>query len=151
MIHTSVCSLDASGPAPAADNRRSATGMLDMADDKVIQIFRELIGDRANKLSDSHYPADINTRITAALTKDGEGSTAEQVLQRDGIGFHLVDWQHDAAFIVALVLFPERFSDEEIREGVDSFLVHVPAHILEAARLGGYQTENIFIEKPKDE
>ena len=72
----------------------------------------------------------------------------EQVLQRDGIGFHLVDWQNDAAFIVALVLFPERFTDEEIREGVDRLLVHVPAHVLEAARLGGYQTENIFMEKP---
>jgi hypothetical protein len=122
-----------------------------MADDKVIQIFRELVGDRANKLVASHYPADINSRITVALTEDGAGLTDDQVLQRDGIGFHLVDWQSDAAFIVALVLFPERFTNQEIREGVDSFLVHVPAHILEAARLGGYQTENIFIEKPKDE
>jgi hypothetical protein len=122
-----------------------------MVDDKVIQIFRELAGDRASKLDASHYPADINTRITTALTEADKGITAEQVLERDGIGFHLVDWQHEAAFIVALILFPERFTNEEIRKGVDSFLVHVPAHVLEAARLSGYQTENIFIEKPKDE
>lgn len=116
-----------------------------------MQIFRELVGERATKLDGSHYPADINTRITAALLEDGGYSSTEKVLQRDGIGFHLVDWQSDAAFIVALVLFPERFTDEEIRDGVDQLLVHVPAHVLEAARLGGYQTENIFIEKPKDE
>jgi len=122
-----------------------------MADDKTIQIFRELVGERANKLVGSHYPADINTRITAALSEDAEDSATEHAQQRDGIGFHLVDWQNDAAFIVALVLFPERFTDEEIREGVDRFLIHVPAHVLEAARLGGYQTENIFIEKPEDE
>lgn len=121
-----------------------------MSEDKAIQIFRELVGERANKLDGSHYPADINTRITTALIEDGGNFSTEQVQQRDGIGFHLVDWQNDAAFIVALVLFPERFTDQDIREGVDRFLVHVPAHVLEAARLGGYQTENIFIEKPKD-
>jgi len=120
-----------------------------MADDKVIQIFRELAGERANKLIGSHYPADINSRITAALTEDDDCSATERVLRRDKIGFHLVDWQHDAAFIVALVLFPERFTDDEIRHGVDRFLYHVPAHVLEAARLGGYPTENIFAEPDK--
>jgi hypothetical protein len=117
-----------------------------MADDKVIQIFRELVGARADKLEGSHFPADINSRITHALAGDAESSTDERVLRQDGIGFHLVDWQSDAAFIVALVLFPERFTDEEIRDGIDGFLWHVPAHVLEAARLGGYPTKNIFAE-----
>ena len=129
---------------------RRVLHLLDMGQDKAVQIFRELVGERANKLDASHYPTDINTRITAALIEDGGYCSTEQVVQRDGVGFHLVDWQSDAAFIVALVLFPERFTDEEIREGVDGFLVHVPAHILEAARLGGYPTKNIFIEEPKE-
>jgi hypothetical protein len=103
--------------------------------DKVIALFRELVGDRALKLEGRHYPADVNTRITAALT---EGPIEEKdLLKKDGIGFHLVDWQRDAAFIVALILFPERFTNEDIRDEVDSFLCHVPAHVLEAARLGG--------------
>ena len=114
-------------------------------------MFRELVGERANKLNASHCPADINTRITTALIEDGGYSSTEEVVRRDGVGFHMVDWQSDAAFIVALVLFPERFTNEEIREGVDGFLVHVPAHILEAARLGGYPTKNIFIDEPKEE
>ncbi len=112
-------------------------------DDKALQIFRELVGDRASKLDGSHYPADINSRITQALNADAKDSSEAAILRRDGIGFHLVDWQHEAAFLVALILFPERFTDEEIRDGVESVLLHAPAHILEAARLGGYQTTNI--------
>ena len=115
-----------------------------MPRDKVLQIFRELVGDRADKLSGTHFSADINDRITAALTEAGDDRESGETMRRDGIGFHLVDWNGDAAFLVALILFSERFTNEEIREGVDNFLIHAPAHILEAARLGGYSTENIF-------
>lgn len=120
-------------------------------DDKALEIFRELVGERAERLRGSHYPADVNTRITAALSADEEDSSGTSVLRRDGIGFHLVDWQHEAAFLVALVLFPERFTDEEICDGVESVLLHVPAHILEAARLGGYQTTNVFDATSSDD
>jgi hypothetical protein len=114
--------------------------------DKVIAIFRELVGERASRLEGSHYAADVNTQITAALTETEGGFDDKEVLKKDSLGFHLVDWQRDAAFIVALILFPERFTNEEIRDEVDSFLHHVPAHVLEAARLGGYPTANIFKE-----
>lgn len=116
--------------------------------DKVISIFREITGDRAFRLEGSHFPADVNSRITEALT-DGNVDDPE-LLKKDSIGFHLIDWQRDAAFIVALTLFPDRFTDEEIRDEIDSFLIHVPAHILEAARLAGYPANNIFEEKDKE-
>ncbi|MCE0523215.1 MAG: hypothetical protein LV480_09930 [Methylacidiphilales bacterium] len=116
--------------------------------DKVIAVFRELVGERVSRLEGSHYPADVNTRITAALTEGG--IEEKDLLKKDSIGFHLVDWQRNAAFIVALTLFPEKFTNEEIREEVDSFLWHVPAHVLEAARLGGYPTENIFKEESEN-
>jgi hypothetical protein len=57
---------------------------------------------------------------------------------------HVADWQGDAAFLVALHLFPERFTDEEIDEAVRSLLIHVPAHVIAAARLAGHSTEEIF-------
>ena len=116
--------------------------------DKVLAIFHELAGERASRLDASYYPGEVNTRITAALTS--VGAKENELLKKDSIGFHLVDWQREAAFIVALILFPERFTEEEIREEVDSFLWHAPAHILEAARLGGYPTENIFNEENKN-
>jgi hypothetical protein len=110
--------------------------------DKVIAIFRELVGERASRLEDAHFPAEANTRITAALTEAGTG--IKESLKNENIGFHLLDWQRDAAFIVALILFPEKFTNEDIRGGIDQFLSHVPAHIIEAARLGKYPVDNIF-------
>ena len=111
---------------------------------KVLTIFRELVGDHAERLSGSRYLADVNSRITTALAD--KTSDDQNILRMDGIGFHVIDWQNEAAFLVALSLFPERFTDEEIREGVERLLLHAPQHILEAARLGGYPIENIFLE-----
>src|SRR4051812_34669733 len=102
------------------------------SDSKVNQIFQELAGkERADRLDPSRYLADVNDRITSALAgiSDDEAIT----LKRDEMGFHLVDWQSDAAFNVALALFPERFTDEKIREEVERFLIHVPYHVIEAA------------------
>ena len=80
--------------------------------DKVAAIFTELVGARASRLSASHYLADVNSRITKALTKDVISDP--EILKKDEAGFHIVDWQADAAFIVALSLYPEKFTDEEI-------------------------------------
>ena len=110
---------------------------------KVQAIFRELVGERSLKLRAEHYPADINTVITNALCEN-KAQFESDLMRLDGVGFHLTDWQSEAAFIVALILFPEKFTGEEIREGVEAFLIHAPAHVIEAARLGGYPTENIF-------
>ena len=75
----------------------------------------------------------------------GQALTADlDELKADELAFHLVDWNSDAAFLVAFVLFPERFTPEELRAAVNMFLVHVPAHVLAAARLGGYEATDIF-------
>jgi hypothetical protein len=99
-----------------------------------------LTGERARQLEGSIPARKINDLLAAALSDKYSIEVADQ------IGFHLVDWNSDAAFLVAVHLFPERFTPEEIRAGVDLFLVHVPAHVMEAARQGGYPAENIFLE-----
>lgn len=114
--------------------------------DKVQSIFEELVGDRAAILKGDRYPSEINDRITSAILGGELGSSINDPVKLDGIGFHLVDWNSDAAFIVATLLFPEEFTDEEIRDGVERFLVHAPAHCMEAARLGGYSTDNPFLD-----
>lgn len=118
------------------------------ARDKVVAIFRELAGDASERLAGDRYLADVNTRITAALTAGRDEDSI--ILHNDGIGFHLVDWQSEAAFLVALALFPERFTDEEIREGVEAFLIHAPSHVVEAARLAGvsYDTFRVNESEP---
>ncbi len=105
------------------------------ARDRVEEIFRELAGERSKRLDGARYLADVNSRITVALSGGEEDET--KILNNDQIGFHLIDWQADAAFLVALALYPERFTNEEIQEGVDAFLSHAPSHVVEAARLAG--------------
>jgi hypothetical protein len=115
---------------------------------KVQAIFTELAGDRARMLDGSTFPAGITSTVAAALSSSD--ATEEQILHADQIAFHLTDWNSDAAFIVALHLFPERFTPEEIEAAVDMFLVHVPSHVIAAARLAGHPTEDIFRENDKD-
>ena len=115
---------------------------------KVQAIFTELAGDRARMLEGGTFPAGITSTVTAALSSTD--ATEEQILHADQIAFHLTDWNSDAAFIVALHLFPERFTPEEIEAAVDMFLVHVPSHVIAAARLAGHPTEDIFREDGND-
>lgn len=110
--------------------------------EKVGAIFRELAGKRASALDGTILRAAVTSAITAALSS--EDATEQEILHKDEIAFHLTDWNSDAAFLVALHLFPERFTPEEISAGVGLFLVHVPAHVIAAARLSGNSTDDIF-------
>ena len=88
--------------------------------------------------------------IEAALTSDRESgdSIAENAPE---IAFHLSDWNWDAAFIVCLHLFPERFTAAEINAGIGLFLVHAPNHIRAACGLTGtYVWENWPESDPPD-
>ena len=115
-----------------------------MIQEKVGTIFRELAGERAATLDATRFPAGITSTITLALSNADD--TESEILRADEIAFHLTDWVTDAAFLVALHLFPERFTPKEIREGVQAFLIHVPSHVIAAARLGGHPVEDIFRE-----
>ncbi len=116
------------------------------SEEKVLAIFGELLGEHAKRLKGSAALSDSIDRIAGALSNEEDGASPEQAHE---IGFHLMDWQSDAAFLVAVALFPERFTDEEIQDGVRGLLLHAPHHVLEAARQGGYETRNIFSDDEK--
>ena len=101
---------------------------------KVRTIFAELVGDRAPNLGRNG----AQEVISAALAEDLGVERAADV------GFHLSDWGEDAAFLVALHFFPERFTVEEIREGVTALLIHAPNHIAAAAHLAGWPLHDVF-------
>ncbi len=69
-----------------------------------------------------------------------------QIFHADKIAFHLTDWNAEAAFIVASTSFPGGFTPEEIRDGVEAFLIHAPHHVIAAARLAGHPTEEFLME-----
>ena len=100
---------------------------------KVAAIFTELAGERAQRLRGDRFPYEINNVITMALCDDNVSQ--KRYAHFDAISFNLVDWSGNAAFLVALHLFPERFTPEEIRAGVGMFLNDVPDHVAEAKQL----------------
>jgi len=107
---------------------------------KVDEIFRELAGPERAKWLGADVPSRCMLQIAQAVS--AQSGYAEEVGW--DIGMHVADWQADAAFLVALHLFPERFTPEEIDEGVHSLLLHVPAHVMAAARLAGYPAADVF-------
>jgi hypothetical protein len=107
---------------------------------KVEAIFAELVGERGLSLQGHSNQAAVRNAIAMAYSSDKTAEIARE------IAFHMTDWSYDAAFVVALHLFPERFAPEEIEAGIGMLCAHVPAHIIAAARLTGFPTEDLFLE-----
>jgi hypothetical protein len=99
---------------------------------KVLGVFAELVGDRARRLDPHVVATPAMDAICGAMAEDYEIDMAS------AIAFHMADWNWDAALIVALHLYPERFTGPEIAEGVRRFLTHAPNHIRAACKLTGY-------------
>ncbi len=110
---------------------------------KARQILAEFFssqGERINSVKDEMETADA---IKAALASELGTDRAEEM------GFHLSHCSGDAAFILALHLFPQRFTGTEIEEGIRNFLIHAPNHFARAADLMGYPVSNIFEDDEK--
>lgn len=103
----------------------------------VADIFREIAGVRALRLAGDFVNAETSRALSNALKKRYPEKSRD-------IAFHLTDWNSDAAFIVAMHLYPERFTTEQIEEGVERFLVHAPNHVAAAAKLGEWPVTDIF-------
>lgn len=110
------------------------------ARDKVKAIFKELAGSRSEQL-DGRYLNDVRSRINCGACIPRRRQTFFP--NPEQISFHLIDWHTEAAFLVALALYPERFTDEEIQEGVEAFLIHAPLHVVEAAKSAGFTCDVI--------
>jgi hypothetical protein len=106
---------------------------------KVSNIFSAEVGDRASKLDGGYFPSDVQDKIARSLISLG--------LKKDrakDIAFHLVDWNADAAFITALILYPEKFTLDDISDGVVALLIHAPNHLAAAAKLHGTPVTDVF-------
>jgi hypothetical protein len=106
--------------------------------EKVAAIFRELVGDRADRLRAGRPPFEALHAFEQALVADYPTGIAPD------LAFHLADVHWDAAFLVAAYLFPERFTDEELAAGVGMLLHHAPNHLAAAATLTLNPVRDIF-------
>lgn len=117
---------------------------MDDSDEKTQDIFA-LAGERRKNLG-SHAKEVIATIEDAIRSEYGDKAY--------DIAFHLSDWNAEAAFIVAVHLYPERFTPEEIRQGVQAVVIHAVNHLAAAGALAGYPVEDIFelgFKVPPDE
>lgn len=94
-------------------------------------------GERRGNIDPIRSASEVIATIEAAIRSE----YGEKALD---IAFNLSDWKSDAAFLVAVHLFPERFSAEEIREGVERVLIHAPNHLAAAAALAGYPVKDVY-------
>lgn len=124
-------------PMSDADSQTVSEGS---ARAKVSAIFRELAGDRAERLCNGLSNEPAAGVIAAALLSESDYSEQRAA----DVAFHLTDWHTDAAFIAALQLYPERFTPAEIEAGVMGFLFHAPNHVAAAAALFGHPVQDIF-------
>ena len=105
-----------------------------------MEVFIEHFGERASLLdfrtphSDETVQAPVRRALARTVGDDAAWETA----------FHLADWREDAAFLIAVMLFPERYTDEEIEAMTNSVLVHAPNHIMAATHWMGKELRDVF-------
>jgi hypothetical protein len=116
-----------------ADRRRSETYA--RVQRKVAETFGQLRGADMRSI-DPTKSANVD-KLAKALARTYGKRTRD-------VAFHLLDWSSDAAFLVAWMLYPNRFNREEVKAGVTAFLVHAPNHIAAAAKLSGWPSEDVF-------
>ncbi len=109
---------------------------MDSVDTKVLKLL-DIPGADLGNINGGRSAQHVIATIERAIRKE-HGEKAMD------IAFHLSDWSSDAAFLVALHLFPDAFTEEEIREGMMMFIIHAPNHVAAAAALAGDPIRNIF-------
>ena len=105
---------------------------------KVQAIFRDAFRERATQIFSPDNVAPTMDIVSAAFANELPPAPAE------ALGFHMADWAADAASVIALHLFPERFTAEEIRQATHGVGSHVEYHISAVADLLGYPESEPF-------
>jgi predicted metal-dependent TIM-barrel fold hydrolase len=86
-------------------------------------------------------PESVRERIREAIHHEVDFSDAVV----DDIAFHMTDWLADLEAYARFCAEPRSMSDEEIRQMLMAFLVHVPNHVAAASKLlTGVPVTDIF-------
>jgi hypothetical protein len=109
--------------------------------DKTAQIFQELCQESCRRL-DPTIPAGMDAKM--ALVERISRIFAERFgpERAQEFALHVVGFPSDVAFVTALFLFPERFTDEEVAAGIRCFGIEASHHAVEVARLLDYIDES---------
>ena len=106
---------------------------MDTVDRKTRAILVKAFGRRATRLFEGSSTQRMMQTIAGAFAHRMNREKAADV------GFHLGDWAHDAALVLALHMYPERFTTEEIRQVADFVTAGTPYHCAALATHFGYE------------
>lgn len=105
---------------------------LDKATRKTRAIFVRAFGSRAALLFKGASTQTMMDTVSAAFARHISREKAAD------IGFHIGDWAKDAALVLALHMFPEKFTRDEIRHVADFVAAGMPYHSAALATHFGY-------------
>jgi hypothetical protein len=108
---------------------------------KVEEILNAAFGDKAVRVFSSQNVGQTMRVIVEAFASEMDSKKAEE------LAFNMADWGGDAAFVVALHLFPERFTADEIREATRSLAFHIPYHASNIADILGISEKSDSVEE----
>jgi hypothetical protein len=91
----------------------------------------------------------LKERLTAAFEELADRAQPDLRERQQDFVFHMLDWKDDLASLAALYSEPERFSTEEARTIVQTFLYHAASHVVAAARLTGHFLDAFGENSPK--
>lgn len=106
--------------------------------DKTAQIFKELCHDHFGNLIDLSRPKSANIGLDLAIRIRRIFSERFGKQKAREFANHVTGFPSDTAFLVALFLFPDRFTDEEVAAGIRCFGIEASFHAVEIARLLKY-------------
>lgn len=109
--------------------------------DKTAQIFKELCVAKYRNLTDPSRPksTDLGRAARARIIQVFSEALGED--EATQLAVHVTGFPSDIAFVAALLLFPDRFTDEELAAGVRCFEIELSFHSPEIRRLLGESSQ----------
>lgn len=95
----------------------------------------------------SRRQARLAKRLAASFEQIADAPARIRRQRARDFVFHMRDWESDLFALAKLFRAPERYSAEQFRRVLAGFLIHVPAHLVQAARLAE-QFNDTFKERP---
>jgi hypothetical protein len=105
---------------------------------KAERLLKRAFGDRAKRLGWGTPGLVAMAAIETAFKRDLGLKDAHE------LAFHMSDWGRDAAKLLLLHLYPEKFSKLEIDEIVRGFVIHVPNHLAAACAVLNTPAQDVW-------
>ena len=102
---------------------------------------RTLLAERLRQKKESARKSALTRKLREAFLRIAEVRPEPGDKRQHDFVFHMLDWEEDLVQLAKFYSEPASFSPRDIRRLLRGFLHHVPNHLIQAARLGGFLTD----------